>query len=129
MISPMSFFPNKSVDEKLKKVGLFPPYLSLPTPDVSVSQDHLSSDGAGTDPHLPGATCDPIYMSMVNVVTGPMQPLDNLVRFVKEFEVLDMVVDHEVIRDGDIISDITMDIKSGWLMEEILSEDKVYGEK
>ena len=68
-------------------------------------------------------------MSMVNVVTGPMLPLDNLVSFVKEFEVLDMAVDQEVIRDGDIISDITMDIKSGWLMEEILSEDKVYGEK
>ena len=129
MISPMSAFPNKSVDDKLKKVGLFPPYLSLPTPDVSASQDHLSSDGAGTDPHLPGATCDPIYMSMVNVVTGPMQPLHNLVSFVKEFEVLDMAVDQEVIRDGDIISDITMDIKSGWLMEEILSEDKVNGEK
>ena len=68
-------------------------------------------------------------MSMVNVVTGPMLPLDNLVSFVKELEVLDMAVDQEVIRDGDIISDITMDIKSGWLMEEILSEDKVYGEK
>ena len=71
-------------------------------------------------------------MSLVSVVGDQMPPWDKMVKFMKEYEVLDMSLDHLVNASGheqNGIRDVSEDITSDWLMEEILAEERVYEKK